>query len=243
MAIVSIEVNTKQFVTRKVKRRNAKTKRKLQYPPLRKPQKKSSGSDEHYGVRDKPNAFLLEAEGRWEKRTKHSPKQMLAAILSFIEESNSVRASAKTFNIDRKTLERYVRKSTELCQPSTSPSANDSYVVSPEIFRPFPKAGPRKTTIRGGRRSGKTRILTDTPVKNEIQEEFKKKEEKKRKRMDIKNKVSKKLKFNAKCNDDSDEMTEMDSDYSDPDNDLEDFEDLGLDDDYSVGDFVLVNSQ
>nr|CAD7263215.1 unnamed protein product [Timema shepardi] len=58
--------------------------------------------------------------------------------------------------------------------------------------------------------------------------------------MNIKNKVSKKLKFNAKYNDDSDEMTEMDSNYSDPDNDLEDFEDLGLDADYSVGDFVLV---
>nr|CAD7458656.1 unnamed protein product [Timema tahoe] len=60
--------------------------------------------------------------------------------------------------------------------------------------------------------------------------------------MDIKNKVSKKLKFNAKHNDDSAKMTEIDSDYSDPDNDLEDFEDIGLDDDYSVGDFVLLMS-
>nr|CAD7571140.1 unnamed protein product [Timema californicum] len=93
--------------------------------------------------------FFWKPKEDGKKRTKHSPKQMLAAILSVIEENNSVRASAKTFNIDRKTLERYY-------------------------------------------------------------------------------------------NDDSDEMTEMDSDYSDPDNDLEDFEDLGLDDDCSVGDFVLV---
>nr|CAD7392314.1 unnamed protein product [Timema cristinae] len=35
-------------------------------------------------------------------------------------------------------------------------------------------------------------------------------------------------------------MTKMDSDYSDPDIDIEDFEDLGLSDDYSVGDFVLL---
>nr|CAD7456023.1 unnamed protein product [Timema tahoe] len=93
--------------------------------------------------------FFWKPKEDGKKRTKHSPKHMLAAILSVVEENNSVRASAKTFNIDRKTLERY-------------------------------------------------------------------------------------------HNDDSDEMTEMDSDYSDPDNDLEDFEDLGLDDDYSVGDFVLV---
>nr|CAD7206265.1 unnamed protein product [Timema douglasi] len=36
MAIVSPGVNTKRFVTRKVKREIARTKRKLQYPPLRK---------------------------------------------------------------------------------------------------------------------------------------------------------------------------------------------------------------
>nr|CAD7575029.1 unnamed protein product [Timema californicum] len=100
-------------------------------------------------VGDKEMPFFWKPKEDGKKRTKHSPKQMLAAILSVIEENNSVRASAKTFNIDRKTLERYY-------------------------------------------------------------------------------------------NDDSDEMTEMDSNYSDPDNDLEDFEDLGLDADYSVGDFVLV---
>jgi hypothetical protein len=34
--------------------------------------------------------------------------------------------------------------------------------LSPEIRRPFPKVGPRKT---GGRRHGNSRILTDTPEK------------------------------------------------------------------------------
>nr|CAD7426840.1 unnamed protein product [Timema monikensis] len=101
---------------------------------------------QHYFETIMPFFWKPKEDGK--KRTKHSLKQMLAAILTVIEENNSVRTSAKTFNIDRKTLERY-------------------------------------------------------------------------------------------CNDDSNEMTEMDSDYSDPDNDLEDFEDLGLDDDYSVGDFVL----
>jgi hypothetical protein len=44
--------------------------------------------------------------------------------------------------------------------------------LSPEIIRPFPKARPRKT---GGRKRGKTRILTDTPERNKIGGEKKKK--------------------------------------------------------------------
>jgi hypothetical protein len=35
-----------------------------------------------------------------------------------------------------------------------------------EIIRHFPKTRPRKT---GGRKRGKTRILTDTPEKKEIE--------------------------------------------------------------------------
>jgi hypothetical protein len=38
--------------------------------------------------------------------------------------------------------------------------------LSPEIIRPFPKAGPRKT---GGRKHEKTRILRDTPEKNKTE--------------------------------------------------------------------------
>jgi hypothetical protein len=36
--------------------------------------------------------------------------------------------------------------------------------VTPEIIRPFPKNGPRKT---GGRKHGRNCILTDTPQKSE----------------------------------------------------------------------------
>jgi hypothetical protein len=38
--------------------------------------------------------------------------------------------------------------------------------VSPEIIRPFPKSGPRKT---GGRKHGKSRILTDTAEETKIE--------------------------------------------------------------------------
>ena len=46
-------------------------------------------------------------------------------------------------------------------------------VISPECVRPFPTAQPRNTNRR---RLGKTRILTDTPVKNEICQQKRKKE-------------------------------------------------------------------
>ncbi|KAG5867166.1 hypothetical protein JTB14_014253 [Gonioctena quinquepunctata] len=39
--------------------------------------------------------------------------------------------------------------------------------VSPEILRPYPKAAPRK--VKGGRKEGKPRILTDTPEKDAME--------------------------------------------------------------------------
>ena len=59
-----------------------------------------------------------------------------------------------------------------LQQSVTSPDAQVSVsppcepgLFSPKEIRPFPSAPPRKVS---GRRTGKTRILTDTPVKNEL---------------------------------------------------------------------------
>lgn len=49
--------------------------------------------------------------------------------------------------------------------------SGNSQHFSPEQVRPFPKAGPRKQT-RGGRKKGKTSILTDTPVKQQIELDF-----------------------------------------------------------------------
>jgi hypothetical protein len=44
--------------------------------------------------------------------------------------------------------------------------------ISPEVMRPFSKAGPRKT---GRRKHGKNSILTDTPEKTEIENQRAKK--------------------------------------------------------------------
>jgi hypothetical protein len=66
-------------------------------------------------------------------------------------------------------------------------SASICEAVSPEVVRPYPKAGPRKNT-RKPRKSGKTRILTDTPEKNQIEKEFEEKQSKLKKKMEQKNK-------------------------------------------------------
>ena len=51
----------------------------------------------------------------------------------------------------------------DACAPATS---SPSLVVSPSDIRPFTRAPPRKRKV--ATRSGSTRILTDTPVKNVI---------------------------------------------------------------------------
>lgn len=53
-----------------------------------------------------------------------------------------------------------------------------SKIKTPEEIRPFPKASPRKNT-RKGRKRGETQILTDTPVRVKIEQDFKAKQMKK----------------------------------------------------------------
>lgn len=53
-------------------------------------------------------------------------------------------------------------------RPSTS---HITQIISPEIIRPFPKAPPRKEGAAKGRKPGRTRILTDSVEKNEIEED------------------------------------------------------------------------
>lgn len=50
-----------------------------------------------------------------------------------------------------------------------SASISSAKLVSPEEIRPYPKAGSRKSDSKVCRRKGNTRILTDTPVKLQLQ--------------------------------------------------------------------------
>ncbi|XP_023312440.1 uncharacterized protein LOC111692606, partial [Anoplophora glabripennis] len=88
--------------------------------------------------------------------------------------------------------------STSQAEPKPSPSKKENetidlkQVFSPEIVRPYPKAGPRKAA-KTNRRKRKTAILTDTPEKNALEEQQNKttkKVKKPKKNMDKKRKKS-----------------------------------------------------
>nr|CAH7753295.1 unnamed protein product [Callosobruchus chinensis] len=70
-------------------------------------------------------------------------------------------------------------------QPSTSRAvlqAVENQIKSPLEFRDYPRAGPRKNTSK--RKKGKSLILTDSPVKNEIEERAQEREENKQRKAD-----------------------------------------------------------
>uniref|UniRef100_A0A0E9SC25 Uncharacterized protein n=1 Tax=Anguilla anguilla TaxID=7936 RepID=A0A0E9SC25_ANGAN len=51
-------------------------------------------------------------------------------------------------------------------------ASNAAIRPSPEALKPYPKAGPRKAAQE--RRKRKSAILTDTPIKEQLEEEKKK---------------------------------------------------------------------
>lgn len=64
-------------------------------------------------------------------------------------------------------------------QLTPQPHPSTSKVISPEMIRPHPKAGPRKrSAVSGCRKRGDTKILTDTPVKRQLEAEAKQRTEK-----------------------------------------------------------------
>lgn len=54
-----------------------------------------------------------------------------------------------------------------------------SPLITPEEIRPLPKAGERKKSGKGGRKPLKSSILTDTPIKNRLEQEAMERERKK----------------------------------------------------------------
>lgn len=118
------------------------------------------------------------------------------------------------------------------CSSNTSPHTP----VNPNDILPLPKAPPRKNTTKK-RKAGSTRILTNTPVRNEIEKEKQQRAQrnKKTKRKLIK-KVPKKIAVSApqESSEEDDAMPVPLADSSD--------DDCGLsDDDIMEGDFVVVN--
>ncbi|KAK9878740.1 hypothetical protein WA026_023672 [Henosepilachna vigintioctopunctata] len=74
-----------------------------------------------------------------------------------------------------------------LCVTDTSNKNRSNTFVSPEVIRPYPKAGPRKS-VRTGRKKGRTSILTDTQEKLAIESELEARKRKRRKLRKLKQK-------------------------------------------------------
>ncbi|KAH1021713.1 hypothetical protein HUJ04_011197 [Dendroctonus ponderosae] len=60
-----------------------------------------------------------------------------------------------------------IEPKTSVSEITASCSTSATTVLSPEDIRPFPKASERKRK-NGGRKKGKSAILTDSPIKDEI---------------------------------------------------------------------------
>lgn len=90
------------------------------------------------------------------------------------------------------------------------PSTSGNMHLSPEFIRPFPKAKPRKFGSRGGKRPGRCRILTDTPEKQEIEEQ----EAIKNRKNEVKKKPNVKRKLREKSSSSSSQEEVLESDDS-----------------------------
>ncbi|ELU04345.1 hypothetical protein CAPTEDRAFT_193516 [Capitella teleta] len=126
---------------------------------------------------------------------------------------------------------------------ATQPSRSASY-VSPTVIFPVPKAGPRNKPKKGGRKKGTSKVLTSTPVHEEMftaQSTKESKERKEKQRKGRKQKAPKKALFPK-----SPPALRLESDSSDSDVEIfylesdSDFED-DEGEDQIEGDYVIVN--
>lgn len=108
---------------------------------------------------------------------------------------------------------------------AASASTSTAVVLTPECVQPYPKAPRNTSTTRKGRKQGKSRILTETPEKNWLEEKRMEKEKGKRNvfgNTETNKKVSK-AKLNKhlnkdKCDDETD-TSENDVDFKDDESD------------------------
>ncbi|XP_031332515.1 uncharacterized protein LOC116162896 [Photinus pyralis] len=136
----------------------------------------------------------------------------------------------------------------EMNIPSTSTSTCMEQVLTPEHIMPYPKAAPRK--VKQCRKRGKTRILTDTPEKEEIEElqknkKCKQKIEQTKKRLGNGSSILPNNRKKETVIDDTDSssessMPDLHDSSGDEDLNFEKEDDFDFDiDSVTVGDFVL----
>lgn len=123
--------------------------------------------------------------------------------------------------------------------PSTSTPIVDS-PISPESVRPFPKAMPLQNPVQR-RKKGYSRILTDTPEKEKLEQEQLEKQTKERKKLELKARKEKSKRKIASESSDSDMSVKYaESDIESYHEEFEEHEIEESSDVFEIGNYVLV---
>lgn len=94
-------------------------------------------------------------------------------------EDNDLDKSQKISALDfeQQPVEKPNEPVTTIEPPSATGTPTSSMLISPEQLKPFPRAPPRKATVIR-KRKGKSKILTDTPIKQQIIEDLRSRQNK-----------------------------------------------------------------
>lgn len=114
-------------------------------------------------------AFVTDREAPGEGTENHASAESTANVEAVADSSTSnVREPSSSTSQDTVRQTGQVESTLQIQTPKHTPKVDA--ILSPEMVRPFPKAGPRSTTVRKCKKK-KSRILTETPEKNRIEEE------------------------------------------------------------------------
>lgn len=182
-------------------------------------------------------------EQRVESLYVQQPRKMLAAlqIQKTPEKHNEKENPSTSCDFKVKENERSMERHGDSEKVTTS-NKNINKIITPEQVRPYPKAKARKIVLR--KRKGKSKILTDTPIKLQIVEELTLREKKKQKKPEASKlkKVTKKILVESSESSSDESIDYADSssgnefiDSDNTDNEI-DSDDILL----SQGDFVVI---
>lgn len=122
------------------------------------------------------------------------PDAHISLDMADTQQNIALPGPSQSVNIEQQTDNNQVVIESPAPSTSTGILETDKHILmSPEVIRPFPKAPPRKNKTNRNRK-GKTRVLTDTPEKQELEllAAKKRKKEVKEKTKSVKKRIFKK---------------------------------------------------
>ncbi|CAH0729218.1 unnamed protein product, partial [Brenthis ino] len=128
--------------------------------------------------KDPPHVTMVESPSTSIIQRQSEPSTTASIFMSNMEETARSEASSPSILTEEHSgyailiLEqsKEVVTTSQLLDISTVDSRQKPKIILPEIIRPFPKSAPRKSK-RFGRQPGKTKILTKTPEKQDLEQD------------------------------------------------------------------------